>query len=171
MFFTSTQELAGIITGTATGNVVVSGITLVVDLRYFAEEIEAAAAGRKPKRVPRTIITLDKLSKDLRPELQPGRWRIHIRVELNSRNPCRIRQRRVSAVYTVDISHYLRPIDGPRIANVTVFQKFDSIATTQIEERYILSEVVYLSALHEARMRIAVNVPSWASWNIRIVSI
>ena len=174
MFLTSTQELVGIITGAFTGNIVVSGITVVVDVRYFAEEIEAAAAGRTPKPAPRTSITLDKFTDELRGlELQPGRWRMRIRVELNRRNPCETRRNPgcVSSLYTVEIRRHLRPIDGSRTPTATVFERVASIATSQIEERYILSEVVYLSALHEARVTIDITLPSWASWNIIIARI
>ena len=172
VFLTSTQELVGIITGAVTGNLYVSGITLVVDVRYFAEEIEAATAGRAPTRVSRPPITLDKFTHEPRVELEPGRWRMQIRVELNSRARCVSgRLGCVSSTYTVDISRHLRPIDGPRTPTVSVYRRVDSIATWQTEERYILSEVVYLSALHEARVTIDVTLPSWASWNIIIARI
>ena len=173
VFLTSTQELVGIITGAVTGNIFVSGITLVVDVRYFAEEIEAAAAGRVPIRVSRRSITLDKSTDEPRVELEPGRWRMQIRVELNSRAPCVSRRNLgcVSSTYTVDISRHLRPTDGPRTPTMTVYRRVGSIATGQTEERYILSEVVYLSALHEARVTIDVMLPSWANWNIIIARI
>lgn len=173
LFLTSTQELVGIITGAVTVNIYVSGITLLADVRYFASEIEAAVAGRKPNPERSSSITLDKFSDETRVELQSGRWKALIRIELNRRVPCENLRNTgcVSSFYAAEISRYLRPTDGPRTPTVTVFQRVGSIATWQIEERYIFSETVYLSALHESRVTVDIAVPLWASWTVLIVRI
>ncbi len=174
VFLTSTQELVGIITGGATLNPYVSGITLAVDMRYFVDEIEAAVAGRSPQRIPRTSFTRDELVDGRRAILEPGRWSIQVRIELENRTPCTSPRNRIGCVsspFSVEISRYLRPSDGPRTPTETVFGRVGSIATWQTEERWLLSEVLYLSALHESRVTVDVTLPSWANWTILIFRI
>ena len=175
VFLTSTQKLVGIITDGATLNPYVSGITLAVDMRYFAEEIEAAISGRTPQRVPRMSFTRDELVDKSRVTLEPGRWWVQVRIQLRNRRPCTSLANQsigcISSLFSVGISRHLRPSDGPRTPTETVFERVGSIATWQTEERWLLSEVLYLSALHESRVTVDVTLPSWAIWSILIVRI
>ncbi len=174
IFLTSTQELVGIISGGATLSPYVAGVTLAIDVRYFVEEIEAVAGGMRPERIPFTSFTRDELVDGHRAILEPGRWWVRVRIELESRNPCTRPSNRIGCVsspFSVGISRYLLPSDGPRTPTETVFGRVGSIATSQTGERWLLSEVLYLSALHESRVTVNVTLPSWANWTIVIVRI